>query len=90
MLALVAQEGCRVSILGDFKRHLDKVLGSLLYWAQIEQGELDMMTSRVPFEPQSFCDSVKNKPSSGILVSSCIPLEIYACVHSCGFKICLP
>ncbi|KAF4789277.1 hypothetical protein TURU_152362 [Turdus rufiventris] len=59
VLALVAQEGCRVSILGDFKRHLDKFLGSLLYWAQLEQGELDVMTSRIPFEPQSFCDSVK-------------------------------
>jgi len=42
-----------------FKSHLDTVLGNQLYVPLLEQGVLDQMTSRGPFPPQPFCDSVK-------------------------------
>ncbi|QDZ82733.1 hypothetical protein D0440_26055 [Priestia megaterium] len=39
------------------KTQLDTVLGDLLWVTPLEQGGLDQIISRGPFQPQPFCDS---------------------------------
>lgn len=41
------------------KSCLDMVLGTLLWVSLPEEGGLDQMSSKDPFQPQVFCDSVK-------------------------------
>lgn len=40
------------------KKSLDMVLGNKDHGALFEQGGMDQMTSRSPFQPVPFCDSV--------------------------------
>lgn len=44
-----------------FRSCLDTVLGNLFYGILLEKGELDLMTSRVPFQHQPCSDSVRDK-----------------------------
>lgn len=57
-LAQVAQEGCRVSILGDFQKPNGHSPGQPAISDPVWAGGLDQITFRGPFQPQQLCDSV--------------------------------
>lgn len=58
------QADCGVSILGEFKSHLDFLddhgPGQQAVGGPALAGRLDQMTSRDPWQAQPICDSVKD------------------------------
>ena len=54
----IAQGGCGVSIVGDTQNSSGHGLGHPALGGSIWAGGLDQMTSRGPFQPQPFCDSL--------------------------------
>ena len=56
----LAQGGCGVSIFRAIQKPSEHGLGQPALGGPAWAGALDKMTSRGAFQPQSFCDSVKN------------------------------
>lgn len=57
----VVQRGYGISILGDTQKLSGHNCGQLALKALLEQGLLDKMNPKGPFQPQPFCDSVSHK-----------------------------
>jgi len=56
----VAQRGGGVSTLGDTQKLSELGPGQLALGGPAWSGGLDQMTSRIPFQPQTFCDPVNS------------------------------
>lgn len=61
MVFVVVLGGSFALIFKISKNCLDTMLGNLFYGILLEKGELDLMTSIVPFQPQSCYDAVRDK-----------------------------